>query len=218
VKEVITTLAAIALALPGVGVQPPVHAAAVTKPRVVNSWIPFGPIRKRQMAAYSLRHYGKRSNLLTPRVLVEHWTQSNDYRSAYNLFAVDKPDAELGELPGTCAHFIVDRNGTIHQLVPLRYMCRHTVGLNDRAIGVENVGMSDAQIMGNRRQITATVKLARWLRCTYKIEIRDIIGHNENLRSRFHHERVRALRSQTHNDMRRSTMNRFRKIVARQSC
>jgi beta-N-acetylhexosaminidase len=218
VEGVIPTLAAIALSLPGIGAQPPVHAASVTKPRIVNSWIPFGPIRKRQMAAYSLRHYGKRSNLLTPRVLVEHWTQSNDYRSAYNLFAVDKPDAELGELPGTCAHFIVDRNGTIHQLVPLRYMCRHTVGLNDRAIGVENVGMSDAQIMGNHRQITATVKLARWLRCTYKIEIRDIIGHNENVRSRFHHERVRALRSQTHNDMRRSTMNRFRNIVARQSC
>jgi beta-N-acetylhexosaminidase len=195
-----------------------VHAAAVTKPRIVNSWIPFGPIRKRQMAAYSLRHYGKRTNLLMPRVLVEHWTQSNDYRSAYSLFASGKRDAELGELPGTCAHFIVDTNGTIHQLVPLRYMCRHTVGLNDRAIGVENVGRSDAQIMGNHRQITATVKLARWLRCTYKIEIRDIIGHNENVRSRFHHERVRALRSQTHNDMRRSTMNRFRKIVARQSC
>jgi beta-N-acetylhexosaminidase len=215
---VITTLAAVALALPGVGAQPPVHAAAVVKPRIVNSWIPFGPIRKRQMTAYAVRHYGKHTNLLTPRVLVEHWTQSTDYASAYNTFAPDKPDVELGELPGTCAHFIVDTNGTIHQLVPLRYMCRHTVGLNDRAIGVENVGMSDAQIMGNRRQLTATVKLARWIRCTYNIEIRDIIGHNESLRSRFHHERVRYLRTQTHDDMRRSTMNRFRKIVARQSC
>ena len=215
---VISTLATLALALPGVGPAVPVHSAAVTKPRIVNSWIPFGPIRKRQMTAYAVRHYGKHTNLLTPRVLVEHWTQSNDYASAYNTFAPDKPDVELGELPGTCAHFIVDTNGTIHQLVPLRYMCRHTVGLNDRAIGVENVGMSDGQIMGNHRQLTATVKLARWIRCTYNIEIRDIIGHNESLRSRFHHERVRYLRTQTHDDMRRSTMNRFRSIVARQSC
>ena len=215
---VTSALVAIALALPGVGAALPAQQAAAAQPRIVKSWIPYGPIRKRQMAAYALRHYGKRTNVLKPRVLVEHWTQSNDYASAYNLFAVDKPDAELGELPGTCAHFIVDTNGTIHQLVPLRLMCRHAVGLNDRAIGVENVGMSDSQVMGNHRQITATVRLARWLRCTYKIQVRDIIGHNENTRSRFHHERVRWLRRQTHNDMKRSTMNRFRKIVARQSC
>ena len=32
-------------------------------------------------------------------------------------FAADVPDAELHELPGTCAHFVVDRDGTIYQLV-----------------------------------------------------------------------------------------------------
>lgn len=217
-KEVIPTLAAIALALPGVGAPLPAQSAVVAKPRIVNSWIPFGPIRKRQTAAYALRHYGKRTNALAPHVLVEHWTQTYDYASAYNTFAPDRPDPELGELPGTCAHFIVERNGTIHQLVPLRYICRHTVGLNDRAIGVENVGMSDSQVMGNHRQLTATLKLAHWIRCTYNIQTRDIIGHNESLRSRFHHERVRWLRTQTHDDMRRSTMNRFRKLVARQPC
>ena len=51
-------------------------------------------------------------------------------------------DAELHELPGTCAHFIVDKDGTIYQLVALTIMCRHTVGLNWTAFGIEQVGLS----------------------------------------------------------------------------
>ena len=58
-----------------------------------------------------------------------------------NAFAADAPDPELGQLPGTCAHFVIDRDGTIYQLVPLGIMCRHTVGLNYTAIGIEHVGI-----------------------------------------------------------------------------
>ena len=50
-------------------------------------------------------------------------------------------DPELHELPGTCSHFVVDTDGTIHQLVSLTFMCRHTVGLNDTAHhGVREAG------------------------------------------------------------------------------
>ena len=34
-------------------------------------------------------------------------------------------------------------------------MCRHTVGLNYTAIGIEHVGSSDAQILGNAKQMAA---------------------------------------------------------------
>ena len=58
-------------------------------------------------------------------------TRSTDtFQAAYATFANDVPDVELHELPGTCAHFIVDKDGTIYQLVALTTMCRHTVGLN----------------------------------------------------------------------------------------
>ena len=52
-----------------------------------------------------------------------------------------------------CAHFIVDRDGTIHQLVRLKWMCRHTVGLNHVAFGIEHVGISDGDVMGRARQL-----------------------------------------------------------------
>ena len=63
-------------------------------------------------------------------MIVEHYTAADSFSSAWDTFARDTPDGELGELPGTCAHFVVDRDGTIYQLVPLTTMCRHTVGLN----------------------------------------------------------------------------------------
>ena len=75
-----------------------------------------------------------------PKVIVEHFTATSTYCSAWNTFAANSPDVEFGERPGVCAHFIVDRDGTIHQLVPLKWMCRHTVGLNHVAIGIEHVG------------------------------------------------------------------------------
>ena len=43
-------------------------------------------------------------------------------RRAFNTFASNAPDVELHERPGVCAHFIVDTDGTIHQLVSLKLM------------------------------------------------------------------------------------------------
>jgi beta-N-acetylhexosaminidase len=121
------------------------------------------------------------------------------------------PDAELHELPGTCAHFVIDRDGTIHQLVPIRLMCRHTVGLNWTAIGIEHVGQSDAQVMGNRRQLAASLRLTRSLQGRFRIATRNVIGHNENRESPFHRERVARLRTQTHADFPRAVMDRYRR-------
>ena len=99
------------------------------------------------MVAYSRRHYGSfmkpTYKLIHPHVIVIHYTETPTFQATYNTFAPDTPDPELHELPNTCAHFVIDRAGLIHQLVPLGVMCRHTVGLNWTAIGIEHVGFSD---------------------------------------------------------------------------
>ena len=111
--------------------------------------------RRAEMRAYSKRHYGYASARLHPKVIVEHMTANTSFRATFNTFASDAPDPELHERPGTCSHFVVDKDGTIHQLVPLGLMCRHTVGLNWTAIGIEHVGLSDSQVMGDRPQLRA---------------------------------------------------------------
>jgi hypothetical protein len=186
-------------------------AAAAPKPEIRWDPIPFGADRKHQMRAYSRRHYGEaKAKLRDPKVIVEHYTASSSFSSAYNTFASNAPDVEFGERPGVCAHFLIDRDGTIHQLVSLRWRCRHTVGLNDTAIGIEHVGVSDADVMGRRRQLSASLRLTRWLQGRFGILTRDVIGHAESLSSPYHHERVPAMRTRTHGDFQPATMRRYR--------
>jgi N-acetylmuramoyl-L-alanine amidase len=188
--------------------------AAPSPPPIVRDLIPFPRRRVDEMRAYARRHYGLNTALLRhPHVIVEHYTATDSFSATYNTFAADVPDPELHELPGTCAHFVIDRNGRIHQLVRLRFMCRHTVGLNYTAIGIEHVGTSDASVMGDRRQLRASLRLTRWLMAKFSIRLRDVIGHNESLSSPYHHERVARLRRQTHGDMRHSTMTRYRRML-----
>jgi N-acetylmuramoyl-L-alanine amidase len=185
--------------------------AAPVRPTIVQSPIPFGAKRKVETAAYALRHYGIDSyRLIEPHVIVIHYTETPDFQSTYNTFAPDVPDSELHELPNTCAHFVVDADGTIHQLVPLGIMCRHTVGLNWTAIGVEHVGYSDAEVLDRPKQMRASLRLVRWLRCRYSIPVESVIGHNESLASPYHHENVPSLRTQTHSDFDHADMQVYR--------
>lgn len=171
------------------------------------------------MAAYSLRHYGEDTYVLrNPKVIVEHYTETDTAREAYNTFAPDVPDSEFGELPNTCAHFLVEQSGRVDQLVPLGVRCRHTTGLNWTAIGIENIGRSDAAILGNRAQISASLRLTRWLRCRYSIPLADVIGHNESLSSPYHHDRVPAFQHQTHSDFGHADMHRYRVRLGRLPC
>ena len=114
-----------------------------------------------------------------------------------------------------CAHFVIDRDGTIYQLVRLDTICRHTVGLNWTSFGIEHVGTSDAEILGNPAQLAASLSLTLWLMSRYHIQLRNVIGHSESLTSPYHHERYRAWRCQTHGDWRHADMQVYRTALAR---
>lgn len=183
----------------------------------VKKWpIPYGAKRKHQMAAYSARHYGERTwRLQRPRVIVQHMAQTNSATAVYKTFAANVPDVELHELPGVCTHFVISSRGRIFRLVNLRTRCRHTVGLNWTAIGIEHAGYGDGDVLGNRRALRASLRLTRWLRCRFRIPVRNVIGHAESLRSPFHRERVPSLRRQTHGDWRHASMRVYRKKLRR---
>jgi N-acetylmuramoyl-L-alanine amidase len=207
------------------GPQPPPAAApgetlaGLSRPPIHQWPIPYGAARRGQMAAYSLRHYGEDTYLLSdPKVIVEHYTETDTAQEAFNTFAPDVPDSEFHELPNTCAHFLVEASGRIDQLVPLSLRCRHTTGLNWTAIGIENVGLSDQQILADPRQLAASLSLTAWLRCHYAIALKNVIGHNESLSSPYHHDRVPAFQHQTHSDWNHADMDRYRALLARRPC
>ena len=187
-----------------------VALAVPLRPHIVWKPIPYGSQRRAEMAHYAERHYGIDSWRLEPRVIVEHYTGTQSFPPVWNAFAADTPDPELHELPGDCAHFVVDRDGTIYQLVPLDIMCRHTVGLNYVAIGIEHVGTSDAEILHDPAQLRASLRLTAWLMHRFHIRLRNVIGHNESLSSPFHKELYAPWAHQTHGDWRRADMNVYR--------
>jgi N-acetylmuramoyl-L-alanine amidase len=190
------------------------------RPAIVQKPIPYGAKRRAEMAAYARRHYGIARWRLAPKVIVQHYTASTTFASAYATFAANVPDAELGELPGTCVHYVVDTDGTIYQLVPTTIMCRHTVGLNHVAIGIEHVGTSDRQVLSNRKQLDASLALTVWLMQRHAIPLGDVIGHNENRTSRYHRERYPSWRCQTHGDWSKASMDLYRarlRVLAQQA-
>jgi len=146
-------------------------------------FIDFPQRRKDEMASYSLRHYGASSWRLNPSMIVLHFTETDTAAAARNGFANDSPN--LGELPGTCAHFIVAQNGDVWQIVPTSIRCRHTIGLNDKAIGIEIVQgthgnsshWADQQILDRPAQISAVLALLRSLQRDFAISSGNIIGH-----------------------------------------
>jgi N-acetylmuramoyl-L-alanine amidase len=153
------------------------------RPPIDRDPIPYGHKRKREMAAYSKRHYGKREwRLQDPKVIVIHFTAGPTYEAAWNTFASNAPS--LGELPGTCSHFIVSKGGQIHRTVKPTIRCRHAIGLNYTAIGVEMVQetgsgshWADEQILHRGPQIHRALRLVGWLKQRYGIKMRNVIGH-----------------------------------------
>lgn len=188
----VAALVSIALAAGAAAERPAPEAAGgaavaggrvARRPHIVSDRIPYGPARRREMGAYSKRHYGHRAwHLRHPAVIVLHFTGGGSYSSAWNTFASNAPS--LGELPGVCAHYIVGKDGTIHQLVSVSVRCRHAIGLNHRALGVEMVQQTgtgshwaDARILGRGPQIRAALRLVRYLRARFKIKLHNVIGH-----------------------------------------
>ena len=192
----------------------PDAVAPSLKPPIRSRRIPFGRRRLRQTARYSARHYRERTwRLRDPHVIVEHYTDGPSFASAYRTFASNAP--HMGERPGVCAHFVVDTDGAIYQLVHLDVRCRHTIGLNWTAIGIEHVGTSDRAILHNRRMMRSSLRLNAWLMARFDISIGNVIGHAESLRSRYHRERVRSWRCLTHSDWLPRDMRRYRRRLAR---
>jgi N-acetyl-anhydromuramyl-L-alanine amidase AmpD len=147
-------------------------------------------------------------------VIVEHVAQTASAAAVFNTFAPDVPDIELGELPNVCSHFVIGSSGRIYGLVNLRTRCRHTVGLNWTAIGIEHVGYADSDVLDDPRQLRASLWLTQYLRCRFGIRLRDVIGHSESLSSPYHHELVPSLRRQTHGDWKHGSMRAYRHRLA----
>lgn len=166
------------------------HAFSCYDPQVIHQApIKFNEERIALTRQYQLAHYGinSKSIEIEPKMIVLHWTSIPSFATTFRVF--DSPTFPRGsprikELPGTLnvsAHFLVDRDGGIYQLMPETWMARHVIGLNHFAIGIENVGGENGLDDLTEAQTKANAFLVCYLKKKYP-EIKYVIGHNEYLR------------------------------------
>jgi N-acetyl-anhydromuramyl-L-alanine amidase AmpD len=194
----IRTVSVVALIVAGVIaavaiIAAPAFAATAPKPPVVKKFIRYGDSRKKQTIGYNKRHYHQRTYVLSkPRAVVLHHTAGADWQSAWNTF--NGNTAYNGEKPGVSAQFIIHKDGTIYQTMPLTYRARHCIGMNWISFGIEFVQemragkdghWMDRQILNRPKQVNAGLKLVRWLQGRYGIKKADVVGHATANQSRF---------------------------------
>jgi hypothetical protein len=197
------------------GSGPSAVAASPAKPPIHKDLIPYPKKRKREMAAYSKHHYGDYQwRLIDPRVIVIHYAEAGSISAIHNTFASDRPDVEFHELPNVCSQYAVGADGGVYKFVPPTIRCRHTVGLNYTAIGIEHVGFSDQDILNRPAQLQGSLHFVQWLRCRFNIPINDVIGHNESLSSPFYKELDPRFQGQTHGDWNHADMQVYRSDLA----
>jgi N-acetylmuramoyl-L-alanine amidase len=200
----------------GAGAQPTATMSSVAKPPLHKKLIPYPQKRKREMAAYSKHHYGQyKWRLNNPQLIVEHYAAAGSISSIFNTFRTDQPDVEFHELPNVCSHFAVAASGAVYKFVPPTIRCRHVVGLNYTAIGIEHVGFSDQDILGRPAQLNGSLRFTQWLRCRFGIPVSQVIGHNESLSSPFYKELDPHFQGQTHGDWNHADMQTYRADLAK---
>ena len=159
-------LLVISAALLAVAASP---ASAALRPPMEQQRLAFWPERVAKTRDWAQFMYGTAS--FQPRLLVEHWTQSNTQDAAIGHWNIS-PES-------TWVHFIIDQQGRITQLAPLDVLAKHAFGVSPWAIGIEHVGTSDREVMSNRRMLAASQSLTCWLQERLKISLRGVIGHGE---------------------------------------
>ncbi len=195
----------------GVPAAPGASGSAAAKPTIRKKLIPYPKKRKREMAAYSKRHYGAyKWRLRDPKLIVIHYAVAGSIGAIYNTFAPDNPDVEFGELPGVCSHYAVGAGGGLVKFVPPSIRCRHVVGLNHVAIGIEHVGFSDSDVLNRPAQLSGSLQLTQWLRCRFGVPIEGVIGHNESLSSPYYKELDPRFKGKTHGDFNHASMETYR--------
>lgn len=140
--------------------------------------IEFSAQRQDLTRDYLGRHYFIRSDdiRINPKIIVLHWTGLESLALSYKAF--NRETFNSGAELNVSAHYLVDRDGAIYQLMPDRWMANHIFGLNYFAIGIENVGGASGIDDLTIAQIEANAALIRFLLYKYP-RIEYLIGHHE---------------------------------------
>ncbi len=151
--------------------------------KIIQRPIIFDQERERLSLEYLQQRYAITQSKATiiPKMVVVHWTAINSLENSFKVFNSPRLPASREKISSASAlnvsaHFLVDRDGSIYQLLPETTFARHVIGLNHSAIGIENVGDGNSHPL-TEKQLESNIKLIKKLSKKYSIEY--VIGHYE---------------------------------------
>ncbi|MBX7208678.1 MAG: N-acetylmuramoyl-L-alanine amidase [Verrucomicrobiaceae bacterium] len=105
--------------------------------------------------------------------IVVHCTEAS-LASTIATFQDGRPKSQGGRQ--VSAHYVINRNGDIYQMVSDSERANHCVGANQKSIGIEHVGLKTDSM--SAAQTIATVALMNWLKEQYDVPRSRIFGHD----------------------------------------
>ncbi|WP_312074902.1 peptidoglycan recognition family protein [Chryseobacterium sp.] len=150
--------------------------------KIIEKPINYSAERVQLSLEYLKEHHGlvQKTATIVPKMIVLHYTAGGTVESNFKYFNNTHLESARNTLKkqstlNVSSQFIVDRDGTVYQLMEPNQFARHTIGLNYCAVGVENIGSKKQPL--TEKQVEANAKLVRYLSQKYKIEY--LIGHSE---------------------------------------
>lgn len=167
--------------LPGI-VAPFTAIASVLDPQAMQRPI-FDVERLRLTVEYARHHYGEATAILNnPQMIVIHFVTIPTLQKSLDFFRPPRIDHKIrrdiaggGEV-NVSVQYLVDRDGSLYQLAAEDILCRHIIGFNHSAIGIENVAvdaddLTAAQLEANAALISRIVQR--------QPSISYLLGHHE---------------------------------------
>ncbi|MGQ8366758.1 peptidoglycan recognition protein family protein [Glaciecola sp. 1036] len=150
---------------------------------IIQKPISFDDEREALSVQYLKERHGIIQNdaKIDPKMVVVHWTVVPTLDKTFDVFNPTQLASFRKGISGASAlnvsaHFLVDRDGTIYQLMPTDTFARHVIGLNYTAIGIENIADGNALPL-TKEQIDANIQLIQYLAAKHDIDY--VIGHHE---------------------------------------
>ncbi|MBM3465156.1 MAG: N-acetylmuramoyl-L-alanine amidase [Armatimonadetes bacterium] len=128
---------------------------------------------KKDITAYSKRHYGEATWKLEPVCIVLHYTAGKQF--PWNLV---KTDSFADEKPGLASHYVID-GADVWEIIPPNVRSRGAYGINHRAINIEMVAANATDLSRRPQTLASCVSLVRWLMSQYDIPRSKIYSHED---------------------------------------
>lgn len=147
---------------------------------VVKKYLPYGEWED-EYRDYFKSHYNTASLKLQPKLIVLHYSGTSDFATLWRTYIKGGMynyggGKRIGHLS---THFVVDKDGSIYQLMPLDRKARDSYGVNHVAISVEFIGKNEEELLANKKQMRTSFALVRWLMRNMKIPANRILAHSE---------------------------------------